>query len=292
MTTKTDDFNAGLTDEELALLAEEAAEAEAGTEAGQEGEDAGKAAKAAEEEPKAEQTDDEKAAAAAASDDADADKKPAVAAYENLPLIKADAPANAQERLDAIAAEKAALIEKFDGGELTTKEYTEALEKLSDERDELRWSLRKNQLSVELTEQQKLDAWFSEVHTFASENPVLQSSPVIWNAFDEVVKRVGSDPATANLPDREGLELAFRILKQELGPLVGGASAPTPAPSTPPVERHVPPTLAHIPAAAIDTVADARFDSLDRLSNTDPEKYEEAFAKMSPADQQRYLAGS
>lgn len=292
MIPTTDDFNAGLTDEELALLAEEAAEAEAGAEAGQEDEDAGKSAKAAEEEPKAGQTDEEKAAAAAAAADADADKKPAVAAYENLPLIKADAPAGAEERLAAIAAEKTALIEKFDGGELTTKEYTEALEKLSDERDELRWGLRKNQLSVELTEQQKLDAWFSEVHNFATENPVLQSSPIIWNAFDEVVKRVGSDPATANLPDREGLELAFTILKAELGALVGGTPAVITPAAAAPAERKVPPTLAHIPAAAIDPVADARFESLDRLSSTDPEKYEETFAKMSPAEQQRYLAGS
>lgn len=275
-----------MTDEERALLEEDAtltedvgddAEDEADDES--EADDAGKKAdeKPAGEEKTAEEQEDE----------AELRRDPA-------PLLSTEAPKDIETRLTALADEKAALIQKFDDGEITAREYSDGLEEISQKRNDIDWEKRKAEIGREAHERAITDAWERDVSDFMSTTArkIAEKGEPALLAFDSYVKKVTGDPQNARLSNRAQLEKAHKAFMADFGGTFGGdpksdpkTAADSPKPKK---ERLVPPTLARVPASDMENVDEGKFAALDRLANTDPLAYQKRIAKMSAAEREEY----
>lgn len=287
----TDDMK--MTDAELSDLTE--AEREAYLAMGQQGDDddddAGKVDAAAADK-KADDGDDGGEKAKTEGDDVakGSDEQPELP-HHHVPLIKADAPEDAQAQLDAIKARKAELVQKFDDGDMSAKEFQAGVDALADEADTIKQSLFKTRISQEMAQQQAEQRWVDDVRDFATSHPEVRKSELLWGAFDVAVRKVTSDPANEKLSNREQLEKAHKIFAEQIGIVVpakkdGGEQA------EPKLARKVPPTLGKVPSAGISDTDDGRFAALNRLAAQDPDKYEAALKKLSPEELDQYERGA
>jgi hypothetical protein len=297
-----DDDLSILTDEERAGL-EEGDDADSGDEGGNdgdasdedddstgdddqgEGDDAG-----ANGEPEGKEPAVAPASDAPADDDDDDDDSPVVP-----PATDRVNPADAQAKLDDITSQKTALAEKLDDGEITTKEYTEAVDKLNDERNTISNTLARQQEQDEAV----TNAWYKDVDKFLDKNPDLKANQTRLQSFDVVVRRVTEDQANAGLSNRKQLEKARDIWREEMGIPSPSSAKPAPKAADVPAEKpkpkakakvELPPTLHNVPAADINDTDDGKYSYLDALLNAGKSiEYEDALAKLSNADQQEYL---
>lgn len=288
----TEEELAGLTAEERAALEEddgtETDEEEADeTESGDETEaDAGDDA--------AEGADDGEQQADDGADDSDAGDQPEQSrVQQQAPILVADAPEKAQERLQEITEAKKDLRKQYDDGEITFEDYESKVEALDDERLELKLAINTAETAARIAEQQAINAREAEVNNFLSEVGIPRDPKNLrFATLDVAVRIVANDEANYELSAREILEKAYGLcVEQGTLPARGGKPADEGAKPTKPAPKQrqpVPPTLAKVPAAAAtDTSDGSRFAYIDRI--TDPDKREAAFAKLSPADQEAYL---
>ena len=291
------DIDDGLTDEERAALAEDEG---VGEEAAEEESAESTEGKAAEEAPK----DEAKEQEAAAADDKPADEQPAGAAeqpgadavdtpapgQQSAPLLVAQAPEDAEEKLTAIATKKDELIEKFDNGDITAREYQKELDALNKEERTIELDVREAQLAAKLEKQRQQNEWFATCNAFVASNSVYKDAR-LYRALDAEVRELASKPETANWSGQKILEEAHKNLSDAFG--LPSAKAAAPAPKTPVKPRaELPPNLAKVPSAEIEDTSGGKFAVLDRMANTDPIGYEAALAKMSEADRNAYLASA
>lgn len=208
-----------------------------------------------------------------------------------LPPLRAKAPENVEEIISAINAEEDALAQKFDDGDITAREYRDGLNKLSNQRDEIRWDQRKAELAREMEDTAKANAWQREVQDFMTTTAAnITKSHAQMVAFDDIVKKVTADPANLNLSDRAQLDKAYKIYMDDVGAALGVQSTPPKATqqATTRAVRNVPPTLAKVPAAEPESIDGGKFAALDRLAAADPVAYEAAVAKMSESERSQY----
>lgn len=248
--------------------------------------DDGAGAKPDDPEGKAEEQEKKEPEPESAGEDRDESFKP-------VPIIKADLPEGAEAALAEIKRKREAVRAQFDDGDISSTEYSEKLEELSVEAEEVRWNVRKAKLAEEAAENQRTAAWERSVEEFmTSAGAKIAQSEAALVAFDKIVRGVTGDPANARLSDRAKLEKAHAILIDDLRKMgVEAAAQPKPTPPQPAAKpkREVPPSLGKVPPAAPVDVDASKFETLNRLADADPIKFEEAFARLSPADQAEYL---
>lgn len=272
------DFMEALTDEERAEINAAGAE-EVSTETEEESGEA-----------KAETTQE---AAGEAEAQAEANDEAAEQADPILPPLRAKAPDNADELMSQLAQEEEALAQKFDDGDITAREYRDSINKLNDQRDEIKWATREANLASKMQRQAEENAWHKDVQDFMTTTAAnITKSNAAMVAFDDIVKKVTADPANANLSNRAQLEKAFKVYNDEMSAAFGikqdqqpAAKAPAPAPKA---ARNIPPTLARVPAAESENLDGGKFANLDRLAAMDPAAYEAAVAKMSEAERSQF----
>ena len=286
----------GLTDEERAALAEEDG---TDTPAGEldipegEGEGAGEgseddAAAAAEAEAKAKADADAAAAAAGRDDGAAEGTTPPETALPDAPILVAEAPTDAAERLAEIATKKNDLISQFDDGDITAKEYQQELDKLAKQERDIEFAVNKAQMAADMEKQRKYNEWLATVNGFLNEHKFYKENPRLYRALDQEVKDVSATPEAANWDGNQILKKAHDNLTVAFNLQPAGKSdTPTPVP-----KPTIPPSLAKIPAADNNDMGGGKYAALDRLANTNPIAYEEAIAKMSDADRDAYLASA
>lgn len=314
MATKeySDELLEGLTDEERAALEEDEAEDEAasdatdeekegdaddakdqGSEAAQEDADGGDAGKA-----DAGEADGGDGAGDGDGGDAGQAAADAPATDPAAPLLVAEAPADADTKLKEIADKKASLVEQFDNGDITAKEYQTQLDALSKQEREIELKLHEAQIAQKLAEQQRVNQWLTQVKEFTTRDyPEYGKSKFLWIALDTAVKEVGSDPANAELSGAEILRKAHERVVADLGDAVFKSRAATGKPAAKAEGKPLkgskatpPPTLAKVPAAEHNDVENGKYAVLDRLAETDPLALEERLMKMSEAERDAYLA--
>ena len=204
------------------------------------------------------------------------------------PLLVAEAPADAEAQLQKIAEDKAALVEKFDDGELTAKEYQAELDKLNKQERTIERQLDKAQIAADLEHQRQVNEREQSINAFLAEVKIPRDPANLrFITLDGAVRLVASKEENANLRPREILQKAYDLCVSEgtLQPAKQEPKAKEPAPKK---AIDAPKTLANLPAAEISDTSDARFAHINRIK--DPEAREAAFAQLSPADQDAYLA--
>lgn len=213
------------------------------------------------------------------------------------PVFKPVATEELKAKYDDIDKREEELIEKFEEGELTTREYNAQLRELNKERGDLDWQQRKDELNRESVEQQIERQWQADVKAFAERHPEIYASEEDFKALDILVQSITKAKAEQGLRYGEAdLERAYRIWADERG-----IAPPKPASENPKQEQadqqqpkqqqkalDIPPTLAKVPAAAPEDTDDGKFAALDRLADSDPQKYQETIARMSADEYDAY----
>jgi len=221
-----------------------------------------------------------------------------------VPLIKAELPADFDEQMKAlddrktaIRTEKRALTDKYEDGDITSKEYHDQLDKLDDElsdvgeqRSELKWQKNKSQLAQEANQSQVDARWYATVDVFMADHPEVTTNQTRIQAYDTIIQRVTAETMKAGRePGLADLKKAYKQWAEDLGIVVEGKPANTETTNKPAKnKRNVPPTLAKVPAAETNDTDDGKYAYLDRLADKDPIKYEAEIAKLSPAQWDEY----
>lgn len=287
------DIDDGLTDEERAALAEDGGESEGSTPPADDDNADAEAAAAA-----AKQAAD--AAAAKAAEEAaaaDAGKKdvptetPAIEAEatKQQPILVAPALEDADARLAEIATKKDALLTQFDDGDITAREYQKQLDALAKEERQIEFQQHEANLASKLEQQRLQNEWTSTCNSFVESHPIYKNNDRLYRTLDAEVRELAAKPETASWSGQRFLDEAHKNLKTAFG-----FSEPTDQGKADKAKydpaASLPPNLARVPAADIESTSGGKYAVLDRLASTDPLGYEAALEKMSEAERNAYLA--
>ena len=188
------------------------------------------------------------------------------------------------------------LAAKFDDGELDDADYNIEVRKIERAiaRVEAKMELAEEQIeaqnaAAEANQAKLMAQWEkAQVDFFAKpENKAIAEDDAMFNSLDVHVKKI---LAAGNTPIGDVLDLAKRNLLEGIAKLTGQKAPDAPKPSTKPKAPQVelPPTLGNIPSAIPNADGD-EFGYIDKLSGR---KYEDAVAKLTPEQHDRYLLGT
>lgn len=283
--TEIDD---GLTDEERAALAEDDGGESSATTTD---DDAAALAEAAANGQGAENEQTQEAAAAAeqATTDAGTTDEPE-AQPQQAPILVASPVEEANARLTAIQAEKDALLDQFDNGDLTARDYQKQADALAKEERKLEFQINEAELAGKLENQRLQNEWVSTCDKFMDDNPVYKENARLWKALDTEVRELANDPKTANWSGQKFLDEAHKNLTAAFNLPQAKSAGKDTSKKQADAKRELPPNLSKVPSAEIEDTSGGRFAVLDRLANTDPIAYEEALNKMPQAERDAYLA--
>lgn len=251
--------------------------------------------------------DDKTKAEAEAGDAAEAAEAPD-------PVFNPANTAEAKATIDSAAAERKALRDAYNDGELTDDEFDAKMDALNDSIVEAKAAIKE----AEKAEAQSLEAmqaaWFSKVDAFLDANPAFRDNtpnPKLegnsyLTALDTVMKAVNQDARYAGMTMNERIEASAQIVRayvqQQTGADIpgldrkGGAAKEKDARATAkakvaeqgkrpdPVQ-----TLGNVTAATETEIEDSRFAAIDKADGMDAEAM---FQRMTPAEQKAFLRGA
>jgi len=214
---------------------------------------------------------------------------------------------NYDERVNALHAERADANAKLLAGELSDTEMAAIDRKTLTELMSLSGQQSAHTNAVQTNEQIALNAWNHDVNTLKAiakaDGIDYDADPKMNASWDRWVKQLAEDPDNATQPANWFLKEAHRLTKLqynrpdvEQGQSKESSAAQTKPPTKPaatsknraPDLSQIPPTLAHAPAAAIESDGDGgEFAYIDNLVGIERER---ALARLSEADAERYLA--
>lgn len=206
------------------------------------------------------------------------------------PRYQAEPVADYEARVAEIAERKKALRTQYQDGEFGLDRYEEQRDALDAELLVLREANLKATLAAEQAQQASAQRWQWEQERFfgAEANAIYRQDPILASALDTAVKALAQDPANEQKPMRWFLDEADRITRERIAKLVG-ASPATEIKVKPKAQKPtLPPNLGDLPSAELPETGQDEWAHLEKL---DGMALEQALAKLSPADQERYLRG-
>lgn len=236
--------------------------------------------------PKADDAAGKQPAAAAATDD---DDEPFVARYVAPPVEDYD------DQVKALREQRAQVLADFKSGAIEGDAMDEKIEEIESQRRDLDAQKQKAEISAEMAEQTSRQQWLYEVNRFvrnvAKTDGIDYKNDAILNAaFDTAVKSLANDEKNADKGADWFLEQAHAQIKARfrLAPAANNGDGKTKVPSRKPDLRDTSKTLASVPAAGADdaSAGDDGFKHIDELEGIEKEM---AVARMSPAEQERWL---
>ena len=226
-----------------------------------------------------------------------------VAAPAPAPERQNFAPDDIDAQRETLRAERSAAHVKLLDGESTQEEFNTIEARVDSKLDDLLTAQVSDRVRANMEQGALIERWnglHTEALTAAKAVGIdYAAEPAKLTELNDLVSFYGQQAAKQGMSDEGSKLTASRWALNEAATMMnaryGTAKAPAAAPS-PPVKppraaadrSQLPPTLAHIPAAADPTVTGSdEFAHIDRLS---PSAAERAIAKLTPAEQDRYLA--
>lgn len=217
------------------------------------------------------------------------------------PTYNAQLPADYDEQVAALKSETRALAEKFKAGELEFDDYQTQLDQLNERRDQLAEIRLKASISEEMKEQTQEQLWHSSVNRFVTTTARAEGIDYAKDAekqadLDTFVKTLAAHPKNGDKTFDWFLTEAHKRVKALHGIADKKAEPgdppkkddPPAKPSRKPPLEAVPKTLAHVPGSDGPGDVGGEFADLDALEGME---LEQALAKLSPAQRDRYLKG-
>lgn len=311
----TDEERAALeeADEELDELDEDETEDDGGEEsesddAADENEDTAADSGDEDKESKGDEPDENKEEQADSADDGTEDKDEDASSDETAqksPVAKPTftPPDGLETKLKEIDTKLDDIAEKFDDGELTAAEFRREQRTLTDERDDVRSQQIRAQVSTDIQSANWLDTcteFWTEHEQYAPGSPLhaaldlevrrLQTEAgydydpaFLETAHENIMQSFpGAKPVKGETNEEETNEDADK------GKVEGKGKGKSKNKSS--GLGDIPPNLADVPASDIDDANDGgQFAHLDRLQQSNLERYEAAVEKLSDADREAYL---
>lgn len=216
-----------------------------------------------------------------------------------LPQYKASLPEDFNQRLQAVSEREQKLWDDFENGEVDRAALQKGLAEVNAERSQLNDIKVKASISEEMNQQASEQAWANSVIKFASR--VAETDGIDYRTdkakqadLDLFVVHLANDPANNDKPNSWFLNEAHKRVKALHGIVeTPKQQEPQKTDNTKPQTRKpavdsLPKTLAGVPGSDGPGDLAGEFAELDRLEGTD---LEDAIAKMSDAQRQRYMAG-
>ena len=279
-----EELDDGLTDQERAALNDEdggdatTTDAEEGA-----GGDDGEGTKSPEDQAATGGDDADPAATKAADDGAAAATE---AQPQPAPILIAPFPENVDAKLAEITSQKSTLLDQFDSGDLTAREYQTQLDVLAKQERQIERQQDRAEIAASMEQQRQQSEWTKTCDAFVDSHSVYKDMPWLYMQLDAKVKQLAVAPENQNWSGQKILDEAHKFLKGHYKlPDDGAKSERVVKPA-----RELPPNLAKVPAADVEDTNGGRFSVLDRLANTDPIAYEETLNKMSASERDAYLA--
>lgn len=204
-----------------------------------------------------------------------------------------DLPADYDDQVKANRAALAEVRRKFDDGELDAAERDAQLDKLQDERDELRDIKTRATVSAEMSQQNAQAAWLNTINAFVADAAVKPELGIVDYTkdtakhadLDAFVRALAAAPGNESKPSRWFLEEAHkRVVALHAIPTTKTAPADV---KRKPDASSVVQNLADVPGGAGD--ADPVSNEFAELDKLDGLAYERAVAALSPEKRDRYL---
>lgn len=217
------------------------------------------------------------------------------------PTYNAQLPDDYDEQVAALKSETRTLAEKFKAGELEFDDYQTQLDQLNERRDQLAEIRLKASISEEMKEQTQEQLWHSAVNKFVTTTARVEGIDYAKDAekqadLDSFVKTLASNPKNGDKTFDWFLTEAHKRVKalhgitdkkDDPGDPPKKDDPPAKPTRKPPIES-VPKTLAHVPGSDGPGDVGGEFADLDALEGME---LEQALAKLSPAQRDRYLKG-
>lgn len=191
------------------------------------------------------------------------------------------APADADKQISDLRAQRLEIAQKFDDGDISAAEMSTQHSEIDDKIADIRTQVLKADISTGA----RLSTWDAHVESFLAkpEHAIYRDNAAMNAALDAEVRRLQAQPDARPL-DPGALGQAHQNIQAALGVKTTPAPTPTPAPGAP----VIPPTLRTLPASDLTPTNDTgEFAAIDRLTGT---AYDDALAKLTPEQMNRYLA--
>lgn len=204
-------------------------------------------------------------------------------------------PEDYRGRMAALTAERAELTRQFSDGEITLEEKDREQDKIDEARHDLRGAQQKAEIHAETLQKQSASTWVADQQSFFKTNPEYAKNRMLLAAFDAYVREEGANPENANRDGAWFLNKAHERVQTDVAGL--GLVPVKPVVPVVPAKPRAKPNLAAVPrtlgtlptAQAAETSAGSEFAAIDKLSGLD---LENALARMTPEQEQRYLRSS
>lgn len=204
------------------------------------------------------------------------------------------------EKMAALAAERATAMKQLLDGELTPEDYAAIDARTLSEREALTSQQNRHQIAAEMEQQRAVNEWNRSINAVRAQARAegIDYTPGTKEAagWDRWVRQLGADPENNDKPGEWFLKEAHRlnslqynpqksVPKVEAAPEVA-AKKPAPKPRTPDLST-IPPTLGNAPAAS--AVSEGDGGEFAHLANLKGIALERALARMTPDQEARYL---
>lgn len=213
---------------------------------------------------------------------------------QQTPRYEAKLPDDYTTQVDAIKAEKAALKEAYQNGDIDPDEYADKLDEINEKTIELRATKIKAEISQEMNAQTAEQQWHNTVNSFidsvkASEAIDYHTDKAKQRDLDLFIKALANDPANEDKSTDWFLSEAHNRVKALHNVPTTTTEPPKKAETKrkPPTEL-IPQTLANVPGGDDASEVEGKYAALDKLDGLD---LETALAKMSPEARNEYLRG-
>lgn len=231
-------------------------------------------------------------AAPAAADQAASTAEPSPAPQQAAPILVAQAPEDAENKLAEIATAKSTLDTKFDEGDITNAEYRKELDALNKRERDIELDLREAKLAEKMESQRQQNEWNRDCNSFLANHAEYQgeANKEAFARLNETVMVVAR--LHPSLTGPQVLEKAHKFMQ------VDGGAAPAPAAkaaaTAKPAQAVIPkqaaqPSLHAVPAAQVADAGEGRFAALRNLNGF---QLEDALSKMSEAERAAFMAES
>lgn len=219
-----------------------------------------------------------------------------VAAQPVVPRYEAQLPQDYDQQIAALKARDAELRQRFKDGDIDIDERDAGLAELAEQRERLLVLRAKAEISQEMTQQTAAQQWQSTINRAIAECARPENGGIDYRKdavkaqdWDQFVRVLAANPAHAD----KSMEWFLAEAHKRVMALHGVARAPkdpladAKAKRKPPVDA-APTTLAQVPGSDGPGDVSSEFADIEAL---DGWELEEAIAKMSPAQREKFLRG-
>lgn len=211
------------------------------------------------------------------------------------PVLVVAAPEDAKAQLDAIAAKKEEITDKFESGDITYKECQRELDALNEQHFEIKSQMREATMAQRMNEQQVQNLWVADCTSFIGKNAEYADiSGERHQALNAAIMTLAKMPQNRGISNQDALAKAHKMVKAMYGEEV--AAKPVAAATTTKVTQLVVPkpaalpNIGSVPAANMNDDTGGEFAAVDRLARSgNVLALEDAIENMTEAQRARYF---